>query len=64
VRIFYYRDSIPGDALDKAKAGDELDVLAMPRLNLHEVLAASEGKTFVSIPVPFEFVIVGLLKAP
>jgi hypothetical protein len=64
VRIFYYKDSIPGDALDKAKAGDELDVLAMPRLNLTEVMALSEGKTFVKLPaLPFEFVIVALLKA-
>jgi hypothetical protein len=63
-RVFYYKDSIPGDALDKAKKGDELDVLAMPRLNLTEVLALSDGKTFIKLPaVPFEFVIVALLKA-
>ena len=34
----------------------------MPRINLHEVLAETEGKTFKSMPVPFEFVIVALLK--
>jgi hypothetical protein len=62
VRVFYFRDSVPGDALDKAKANDEFDVLAMPRVNLHEVLAQTEGKTFKSMPVPFEFVIVALLK--
>lgn len=61
-RMFYFRDSEPGDALDKAKAGDEFVVLGMPRIDLDAVLRGSEGKTSVSMPVPFEFVIVALLK--
>lgn len=62
-RVFYLRDSVPGDALDKAKAGDEFNVVGMPRLNLDAVLTMSEGKKSIQTPVPFEFVIVALLKA-
>jgi hypothetical protein len=63
VRMFYYRDSAPGDALDRAQTGDEFTVVGMPRINLDVVLTATEGKTSVSMPVPFEFVVVALIKA-
>ena len=62
VRLFYLKDSEPGDALEKAKAGNTFHLLAMPRLDLDQVLTASEGKSGVTIGVPFEFVIVAKLK--
>jgi len=61
VRLFYFRDSDPGDALDGAAAGDEFTVVGTPRLDLDAVLKKSEGKKTVSMPLPFEFVIVALL---
>jgi hypothetical protein len=62
VRLFYLKDSEPGDALDSAKAGDTFHLLGMPRINMDQVLTASAGKSGVDIPVPFEFVIVAKLK--
>jgi len=62
VRMFYFRDSVPGDALNTAKPGDELNVIGMPRINLNDVLVATEHTASVSIPVPVEFVIVALAK--
>lgn len=59
-RVFYFLDSAPGDALDAATVGDEFHVIGMPRINLDAVLKASEGKKSVSIPVPFEFVVVAM----
>ena len=62
LRLFYYRDSEPGDALDNAKAGSSFRLLGMPRINLDAVLTSSEGKSSLVMPVPFEFVIVAKLK--
>jgi hypothetical protein len=62
VRMFYFRDSIPGDALETAKPGDDFVVIGMPRINLDTVLTATEHTASVSIPVPFEFVIVAIVK--
>jgi hypothetical protein len=62
VRFFYYKDSEPGDALETAKPGNTFSLLGLPRLNLDAVLASSEGKSSVAMPVPFEFVIVAKLK--
>ena len=62
VRLFYFRDSNPGDALDRAAPGDEFTVVGTPRLDLDAVLTKSEGKMTVSMPLPFEFVIVALLE--
>jgi hypothetical protein len=44
VRLFYLRDSEPGDALDNAKPRDTFRLLGMPRINLDAVLTSSEGQ--------------------
>jgi hypothetical protein len=62
-RLFYFLSSIPGDALDKAKQGDEFTLLAMPRVNLDAVLTSSEGKSSITMAVPFEFVVVAQLSS-
>jgi hypothetical protein len=62
LRLFYLKDSEPGDALDSAKPGDTFHLLAMPRINLDQVLTSSQGKSALVMPVPFEFVIVAKLK--
>jgi hypothetical protein len=62
LRLFYFKDSEPGDALDGAKPGDTFHLLAMPRINLDQVLTSSEGKSALVMPVPFEFVVVAKLK--
>ena len=61
-RLFYFRDSEPGDALESAAQGTEFTVLGIPRLNLDAVLKASEGRQTVSMQLPFEFVVVALLE--
>jgi hypothetical protein len=61
VRLFYFRDSEPGDAFDGAAQGDEFTVVGTPRVDLDAVLRKSEGKKTVSMPLPFEFVTVALL---
>jgi hypothetical protein len=58
VRFFYLRDSDPGDALDAAAVGREFIILAMPRINLDEVMKATTNP----IPLPFEFIVVALIE--
>ncbi len=60
VRLFYFRDSGPGDVLDSAAPGAEFEFVAMPRVNLDAVLSATEHVSSVTMPVPFEFVIVAM----
>jgi hypothetical protein len=59
-RIFYFKDSEPGDALNTAAVGDEFTVIGMPRMDLDAVLRGSEGKQTTSFKVPFEFIIVAM----
>ncbi len=63
VRVFYFLDSEPGDSLNKAAPGKEIEILGMPRLNLDAILQASEGKQTVTIPLPIEFIAVAVLKS-
>jgi len=59
-RIFYFKDSLPGDVLDTAAVGDEFTVIGMPRMDLDAVLRGSENKQTTSFKVPFEFIIVAM----
>ena len=62
VRVFFFLDSVPGDKLHDSKAGDEIQVLAMPRLDLDRILTESEGKTFTTVvPLPIEFIAVAFI---
>jgi hypothetical protein len=62
LRMFYLRDSGPGDALDPAVPGNEFIILGMPRINLDAVLKATETQSTVTMPLPFEFVVVALIQ--
>ena len=62
VRMFYFRDSGPGDALETAAQGDEFIIVGMPRLNIEEVLRRTETQSTITIPLPYEFVVVALLQ--
>lgn len=62
MRVFYFRDSEPGDALETAGSGDEFIIVGMPRINMHEVLKATENQSPMPIPLPYEFVVVALLQ--
>jgi hypothetical protein len=62
VRMFYFRDSEPGDALDAATAGSEFIVLGMPRIDMDEVLRRTDTQPTISMPLPFEFVVVALIQ--
>ena len=42
--------------------GDEFIILGMPRINLDDVLKRSETQSPVTIPLPFEFVVVALIQ--
>jgi len=59
-RIFYFKDSQPGDALDTAGVGAEFTVIGMPRMDLDAMLRGSEGKKTTSFKVPFEFIVVAM----
>jgi hypothetical protein len=63
VRVFYFLDSEPGDSLNNAAPGNEIEILGMPRLNLDTILQASEGKQTVAIPLPIEFIAVAVVKS-
>jgi hypothetical protein len=62
LRMFYFLDSEPGDRLDTAVAGNEFIVLGMPRINLDEVLRRTETQSPVTMPLPFEFIVVALIQ--
>lgn len=62
VRMFYLRDSAPGDALNAAAVGDQFIVVGMPRINLDDVLKKTDAQPNASFPLPFEFVIVALIE--
>ena len=61
-RLFYLRDSEPGDALDAAQRGATFTIVGVPRVDLDAVLKASEGRRSVSMPLPFEFIVVALVE--
>ena len=56
IRLFYYRDSEPGQQLEAAAVGQELDFIVMPRLNLDTVLSGTDAHGNVSMPLPYEFI--------
>jgi hypothetical protein len=62
VRMFYLLDSEPGDKLKTAAVGDEFVVIAMPRLNLDEILTKTETQPSISPPIPLEFIIVAIVS--
>jgi hypothetical protein len=62
VRMFYFRDSAPGDVLETAVVGNEFIVLGMPRINMDDVLKRTATQATVSMPLPFEFVVVALIQ--
>lgn len=61
VRVFYYLDSAPGDKLHAGTPGDEIEILAMPRLDLDRILAVSQDKNVTVTPLPIEFIAVALI---
>ena len=61
LRVFYFLDSMPGDRLKTAAVDDEFEIVAIPRLNLDAILSASQANQVVQIPLPFEFVAVGMV---
>ena len=62
LRMFYLRDSVPGDKLDAAAVGDEFIVVGTPRINLDEVLKQTETQSMIEVPLPFEFIVVALIQ--
>jgi len=62
VRMFYFRDSVPGDALETAADGDEFIIIGMPRIDLDEVLRKTATQSTVTMSLPYEFVVVALVQ--
>jgi hypothetical protein len=56
IRVFYYLDSDPGQLLDVAATGQELDLIVMPRINLDAVLSKTDAQGNVAMPLPYEFI--------
>jgi len=56
VRVFYYLNSEPGQLLDAATVGKEVDLLVMPRINLDAVLSKTETSASAYMQLPYEFV--------
>jgi hypothetical protein len=56
IRLFYYLDSEPGQFLNGATTGQEVDLIVMPRINLDTVLSGTDVQGNVSMPLPYEFV--------
>ena len=62
LRMFYLRDSAPGDKLNAAAVGDEFIIVGTPRINLDDVLKQTETQSMIEIPLPFEFIVVALIQ--
>ena len=62
LRMFYLRDSAPGDKLNAAAVGDEFIIVGTPRINLDDVLKRTEAQSMIEIPLPFEFIVVALVQ--
>jgi hypothetical protein len=64
-RMIFAKDSAPANAVKNLVKGDKLHVLGVPRVNLHDVFDVASnlaiGEEF-SEPIPFEMIIVAILK--
>jgi pimeloyl-ACP methyl ester carboxylesterase len=62
-RTVFVKGTPPAEGVGRLRAGDRLHVLGMPRVNLAEIAAASEGATGpegLPLKLPYEMVVIGV----